>query len=146
MGQADDHVDLTFGLTFQPCSCLSLALTACHLIKVSHREGGNKETTLGKKKVIGYSIIITPKAEATAPAVLAHFVKQTLQKWDVSEDSIQKHTATQQTHTSTRHCPPPRPPAPPPPPLAVNLYHHPTPSTSLTGSMAVPKNVATRKN
>lgn len=44
MGQADDHVDLTFGLTFQPNSRLSLALTTRHLIKVSHsREEGKKE-------------------------------------------------------------------------------------------------------
>lgn len=44
MGQADDHVDLTFGLTFQPCSRLSLALATRHLIKVSHtrEEGGKK--------------------------------------------------------------------------------------------------------
>lgn len=45
MGQADDHVDLTFGLTFQPCSRLSLALATRHLIKVSRtrERDGKKE-------------------------------------------------------------------------------------------------------
>lgn len=40
MGQAHDHVDLTFGLTFQPRSRLSLALATRYLIKVSDTSEG----------------------------------------------------------------------------------------------------------
>lgn len=71
MGQADDHVDLTFGLTFQPCSRLSLALATHHLIKVTHTRGkgvgtGDEEAGKGNGKDRGRKIrrtvIITPHA------------------------------------------------------------------------------------
>lgn len=89
MGQADDHVDLTFGLTFQPCSWLSLALATRHLIKVSHtREEGNKKKKMkksrkGMEKDRAHFIIT--QAEESTPAIFALFVKQTLCKWGDGE-------------------------------------------------------------
>lgn len=91
MGQAHDHVDLTFGLTFQPCSRLSLALATRYLIKVSHtREEGreemkkkNKTLTQNKKNPKRYSLKIIPRAyNARDICSVDCFVKQTLQKWD----------------------------------------------------------------
>lgn len=72
--------------------------------------------------MIGYSIIITPKAEVAAPAVLAHFVKQTLQKLDVSEDTIR---------TSTHMY---RDIVPPPPPCHKSLSSPNTPNRKHGGA------------
>ena len=57
MGQAHDHVDITFGLTFQPCSRLSLALTTRNLIKVSHTSDGEqkRDEEVEKKRARKYT-------------------------------------------------------------------------------------------
>lgn len=66
MGQADDHVDLTFGLTFQLCSFLSLALATRHLIKFSDTKKEETKRQRSTKKRGNVSITVTPHAESTA--------------------------------------------------------------------------------
>lgn len=75
MGQADDHVDLTFALTFQPCSRLSLALATRRLIKVSHtteEKGGGEGSKDGRKD--GMSPYSRRRDKSTLSAIFAPLI------------------------------------------------------------------------